>query len=393
MRSKLLFVIDSLGCGGAEKSLVSLLPLLNKEKYEIHLWMIHRGGVFEKLVPGNVIIEKTPASADNNWYKKRLAQLRYSILFRWNSFTKKKEHRAETLWKCTGNLQQVPSEEFDVAIAYQQGLPTYLVASKVRARKKIAWVNVNIFNAGYSADFNSVFYDKMDFIVPVSKDLETILLETYPQFSRRYVCIYDILNPELIRRNANEPIPEQELFNKSVTLVTVGRLAVQKNYLLAVEAAKILNEKGIDFRWIFVGEGSERPHIEQRIAQYGLEQRVVLLGLRTNPYPYMKHCSVYVQTSSFEGFGLTIAEAKILGKPVVSTDFDVVHDQIVHGQNGLIAEMTATSVAEQIIKILTDESLLNHIIENVRNEKNNTYLTEVIKAERIFDEDQNDNMS
>ena len=168
---------------------------------------------------------------------------------------------------------------------------------------------------------------------------------------------------------------------------------MQKNYLLAVEAAKILNEKGIDFRWFFVGEGSERPNIEQRIAQYGLEQRVVLLGLRTNPYPYMKHCSVYVQTSSFEGFGLTIAEAKILGKPVVSTDFDVVHDQIVHGQNGLIAEMTATSVAEQIIKILTDESLLNHIIENVRNEKNNTYLTEVIKAERIFDEDQNDNMS
>jgi glycosyltransferase involved in cell wall biosynthesis len=284
-------------------------------------------------------------------------------------------------------LQQVPSEEFDVAIAYQQGLPTYLVASKVRSRKKIAWVNVNIFNAGYSASFNSVFYDKMDFVVPVSKELETILQETYPQFSRKYVCIYDILNPELIRRNANEPIPEQELFNKSVTLVTVGRLAVQKNYLLAVEAAKILNEKGIDFKWIFVGEGSERPHIEQRIAQYGLEQRVVLLGLRTNPYPYMKHCSVYVQTSSFEGFGLTIAEAKILGKPVVSTDFDVVHDQIVHGQNGLIAEMTATSVAEQIIKMLTDESLLNHIIENVRNEKNNTYRTEVIKAERIFDED------
>ena len=89
--AKILFVIDSLGCGGAEKSLVSLLPLLNKEKYEIHLWMIHRGGVFEKLVPGNVIIEKTPASADNNWYKNRLAQLQYSILFRWNSFIKKRE--------------------------------------------------------------------------------------------------------------------------------------------------------------------------------------------------------------------------------------------------------------------------------------------------------------
>ena len=382
---KLLFVIDSLACGGAEKSLVSLLPLLNQERYEIHLWVLHRGGVFESLLPDYVIVEQEPHSQAWERLLYRIGMLRYSLTFRWNNLTGKREHGAEALWKSLGHSYPVPSRHYDVAIAYQQGLPTYLVATKIRASKKIAWVNVNIFNAGYSAGFNSAFYDKMDYIVPVSKDLESILQDTYPQFSRKYVCVYDILNPGLIRRNAAEPIPEEEIFNKPVTLVTVGRLAVQKNYLLAVEAAKILNEKGIDFGWFFVGEGSERPNIEQRIAQYGLEQRVLLLGLHTNPYPYIGRCSVYVQSSSFEGFGLTIAEAKILGKPVVSTNFDVVHDQLTHEQNGLIADMTAESVAENIIRLLEDTGLRNRIINNLENESNTTYLTEVEKVEQLLD--------
>lgn len=388
MKKKVLFVIDSLGCGGAEKSLISLLPLLNKEKYEIHLWIIHRGGVFESLLPEDIILEKAPVYSKGQSLKCRLAKLRYSVTYRLNTVLRKKEHRAETLWKCIGDAQQVPGAEFDVAVAYQQGLPTYIVATKINARQKVAWVNVNIFNAGYNKDFNADFYAKMDYIVPVSRDLNAILQEKYPQFVGKYVCIYDILNPDIIKRNAEESMVEQNLFtHQQITLVTVGRLAIQKNYLLAVDAAKMLNDEGVDFRWFFVGEGSERPNIEQRIAQYGLGDRVILLGLRTNPYPYMKNCSIYVQTSSFEGFGLTIAEAKILGKPVVSTNFDVVRDQLVHEQNGLIAEMSAKSVAEQVVRLLTDESLCKHILENVKNEHNLTYLTEVKKAERIFDED------
>ena len=114
---------------------------------------------------------------------------------------------------------------------------------------------------------------------------------------------------------------------------------------------------------------------------------MILLGMRTNPYPYMAHCDIYVQTSSFEGFGMTIAEAKILGKPVVSTNFDVVHDQLVHEQNGLIAEMTPESVADSVIRLLTDNSLRGRIVDNVKKEENITYITEVKKVEKILDED------
>ena len=251
----------------------------------------------------------------------------------------------------------------------------------------MAWVNVNIFNAGYHADFNARFYEKLVRIVPVSQDLENILRENYPQFNHKYVCVYDILNPQIIRHNAEDNLKELGLFDKHPIIVTVGRLVPQKNYLLAVETAKVLNEKGVDFRWFFVGEGSERPQIEHQILQYGLNDKVFLLGMQTNPYPFMAHCDIYVQTSSFEGFGLTIAEAKILGKPVVSTNFDVVHDQITHEQNGLIAEMTAEALANNILRILKEDSLRIRIVDNVRKEHNTTYLTEVKKVEQLLDAD------
>lgn len=387
MKKKILFVIDSLVCGGAEKSLVSLLPLLSREKYEIHLWILHRGEVLEKLLTNDVIVEQEPKYCMTERIKMQLAQIRYSVLFRLIAFLGKKEHMAETLWRCVENIYKVPEELYDIAVAYQQGLPTYLVATKINAYKRIAWINADIFAAGYSDSFNIKFYNKLDVIVPVSNKLEAILIDRYPQYKAKYRCIYDILNPELIMRQSHESVKETALWNNKTVIVTTGRLAVAKNHLLAVEAAKQIQEQGYDFIWLFVGEGEERSNIEKLIQKYGLEKQVIILGERTNPYPYMASSTIYVQTSSFEGYGLTIAEAKILGKPIVSTNFDVVYDQLKHGENGLIADMTPESVANNIIRMIEDTRLRNYIVDNVKKEKNTTYMTEIRKIEFLFDAD------
>ena len=176
MKKKILFVIDSLRCGGAEKSLVSLLPLLNREKYEIHLWMLCRGGVFESLLPDNVNIVEEPTynPLEKLWFL--ISHYRYSFTFRFLEMIGKHEHKAETLWKCMGSAYNVPDEHYDIAVAYQQGFPTFLVATKIKATKKVAWVNINLFNARYNPKFIVSYYDKMDTIVPVSKELETVLI-------------------------------------------------------------------------------------------------------------------------------------------------------------------------------------------------------------------------
>ena len=250
---KVLFVIDSLNCGGAEKSLVSLLPLLDRAKYEVHLWMLHRGGVFETLLPENVIVEQVPTYTSWESFKMRMGFFLYSFLLRWNRIIGKKEHGAELLWKCVGRTYKGLDGEYDVAIAYQQGLPTYLIASKIQATKKIAWINVNIFNSGYNAEYNQSFYDAFDVLVPVSKELEKILIERYPQYKNKYHCVYDIINPQIIKTQAREIIAEQMDSKDRVVLATTGRLVPQKNHLLAVEIAKILRDRGIRFLWYFIG--------------------------------------------------------------------------------------------------------------------------------------------
>jgi glycosyltransferase involved in cell wall biosynthesis len=100
-----------------------------------------------------------------------------------------------------------------------------------------------------------------------------------------------------------------------------------------------------------------------------LREDFVLLGAKLNPYPYLKNCTIYVQTSKFEGFGTTVVEARMLNKPIVTTNFDVVCEQIKDGKNGLIVEMNADAVCEGILKLVEDEGLVKSMVECLKKEK------------------------
>ena len=384
-----MFIIDSLTCGGAEKSLVSLLPLLDREKYELHLWMLSRGGEFESLLPADVIVEHGPRRSKMGKLKSFLGQVMFSFMLRFNRCIGHKEHPAETLWKSKGWAMTGIPGEWDVAIAYQQGLPTYLVANKVKAKHKLAWINVDIFKAGYNVVFNLRHLNKMDHVIAVSQTLSSMIAKHMTTIAPKLVTILDVLNPQLITTLADAEIPP-DLPNHdmgSCPLLTVARVSPQKNYLLAVETASALRAKGIDFHWIFVGDGPDMLKVKSRIDELKLNDIVIPLGVRTNPYPYMKACDVYVQTSSFEGFGLTVGEAKILHKPIVSTNFTVVTNQLTDGKNGLIAEMNPESLSTAIIKMLKDPHLRQCVVENLKTEYNQTSVTEVKKVEQLLDED------
>lgn len=386
MKKRVLFVIDSLTCGGAEKSLVSLLPLLNREKYELCIWMRMQGGAFAPLLPQDVQIVNNPKYCAFEALCLKIGQLMFSFKLRWNKIIKKQEHLAETLWKCQGWAMKVPEGKWDIVVAYQQGVPTYLVADKFRDCKKLAWVNVDIFNAGYSTSFNKHFYQKFDDICPVSDALHKMLSNKLPEFTNKYNTIWDIINPDVTRKLAEETCENLKKKNNECVLVTTGRLVPQKGYDIAIAAAAVLKQKGVYFKWYFIGEGPERSKIEAAIKEQELENNVILLGLQTNPFKFMTQADVYVQTSKWEGFGMTIAEAKILGKPVVSTNFEVVNNQITNGVNGLIAEMNGESVAEAIYRMITDSHLRNSIIESVKKENFTRHITECKKVEQLFDE-------
>lgn len=384
---KVLFLIDSLNCGGAERSLISLLPLLDHSAYEVHLMMVRRGGVFEKFIPPTVKVIPFPKTG-GVWFT--ICQLWFSLKLRLLSLFGIKRHGAEVRWQCMNWAYPPLKEKYDVAVAYQQGFPTYYVAKKVKAERKLAWINVDLTKAGYRESYNRPFYNCFDIICPVSDVLQEMLTRTNYADKNKLHTVYDILNVELIKAMSKEtlymPFNQKQIESSKelYRIVTVGRMVLQKNYPLAVRTAKLLKDKGLGFKWLFVGEGNDRQKVESLIQEFGLQKYIYLMGMQPNPYPYMAACDIYVQTSSFEGFGLTLTEARILNKPVVSTNFPVVYDQIKDGENGLIAEMNPESLADKILLLVNNQELRKHIIEKTKTEVNETAKTESAKVNNLL---------
>ena len=196
MKKKLLFIIDSLNSGGAEKSLISLLPLIDYARYDVDLIIFKRGGVYENYVPKEVRI------VDYDLYESNLLgkmkELFCHALLSPQLRLNKKRHGAEIHWRTMYRFYHDFPGEYDAAIAYQQGVPTFFVATKVNAKKKLAWINADIFAAGYDLEYCRQFYEQMDSIIAVSKKLENLLCAKTPWMMDRLNCVYDIINPDVI---------------------------------------------------------------------------------------------------------------------------------------------------------------------------------------------------
>lgn len=369
MKKSLLFVINSMGCGGAEKSLLSLLSLLDYDSCDVTLLMFRRGGMFEELLPPQVKIhneldytifcETSLASRLCSLDLRSLsARIRTSLFLRKNAAAGRPLHDAQAYWKYSSAAFDPLPEHYDAAIAWGQGTPTHFVAEKVSADKRLAWVNVNYEAAGHNADFDKPYYGKYDKIVCVSPELNSIFNCVFPEYDDKTLTIFDINNPKTIldmsRRACS--LPDEN----GLTLVTVGRLVSQKGYDIAAKAALILKQRGLHFHWYIVGGGNAAP-IEKDISEYGIGDCFTLLGTKSNPYSYMKKADIYVQTSKSEGYCLTLAEARMLNIPCVTTRFDVVYAQMIDGENGLVVDMTPEAVAGGIIRLASDKELYRHI--------------------------------
>lgn len=381
MKKKLLFVIDSLPCAGAEKSLITLLSQLDYEQYEVDLQLFAYGWTLDELVPKEVNF-LPPLSYTNysnqslkqmilncrnlTQFKMIVARLRYSLFIRKGHLTN--AQMARLYWQSIGSVIEKNEKVYDVAISYAQGIPTFYVADKTRAAKKYAWVNVSYTLGEEDRLFQEKYYQAYERIVAVSESAEEIFLESFPMFKDRMTIIYDINDYQMIKQ-MSELEPEFKLDVPHLKLLTIGRLDHQKGYDIALEAARLLKERGILFTWYVLGKGGLYDEIKQTIQKYGLEKEFILLGITANPYPMIKQCDIYVQTSKFEGYGLAIAEARMLNKPVVTTKFDAVFNQMVHEKNGLVTPMDGVGVADGIERLLKEPDLYHAIVDYLNQEK------------------------
>ena len=364
----ILFFIESLHCGGAEKSLVTLLQNIDYSIYQVDLLLIKKGGEFEKFVPKQVtIIHKDIYS--KNPLKHALSRLHFWFLKKINQ--NKPYNSAHTFWTVFNKSIPEHKKKYDVAIGYSQGFATYYVVNKINAEKKYAWLNIDYAHAKHYAAFDYDYYSKLDQVVCVSPECEKSLLDEMKTIGKALLTniLKDITDDSIVNNLSKESKGFSEK-NNAFTLLTVCRLAKQKGLHLAVNACEILKNKGVAFKWYIVGEGTERLFLENEIKNKGLENHLILLGFKENPYPYMKTCDVYVQTSLFEGLGLTVIEAAILHKPIVTTNFPTASSIITHNKTGLICKMDGDAIATSILKYITDAPFTEKIVSNLSKVKN-----------------------
>lgn len=378
MKKKLLFVIDSLGIGGAEKSLVTLLNCIDYNKFDVELQLFSRGGAFEKYVPKEVKFLEIPIylkfcskhifSQLFN-FRMTFSRLYYSMILRLNKKTTHPD-KARLFWHATSNVFFSNNTIYDVAIAYSQGVPTFYVIDKVSALKKIAWVNSSLLIKGKTLNFNYRYYNKFNHIVAVSQSAKEILHKNFSNIKYKILVISDIIDTKFINQLSQEKISDISISSELPILLTVARLNNRhKGYDIALEACKILHQRGVGFTWYAVGEGAYHQEMNKFIKQYNLEDKFILLGAKVNPYPYFRACDLYVQTSRHEGFGLSIAEARILNKPVVTTEFDAVWNQMVQGKNGIVVPIDAIAVADAIQDLIESPEKMKAISDFQKTEK------------------------
>ncbi len=382
MKKKLLFMIDSLAIGGAQKSLVSLLPLLDRDKYDITLLTEGQGGAFEKLVPQWVSLVYYDQSGALRGIRGKIARYAYSVALRLD----RSRNRQELRWDTQRRWLAALPGRYDVAIAYGQGFTTFFVANRVDARRKYAWINADITSDGTTLPYVEQFYRQYDGIVAVSPNLASKIARVFPGLTERLHTVRDVVSDTLVRAMAaDQPADAHGTEAGVLRLTTVGRISTEKGYDLLVDAARELDRRGVPFVWKAIGWGTDEPVIRQAIARSGLQQRVQLLGSKENPYPYMRSCDIYVQPSRLEGYGITVAEAKILHKPIVCTCFDVVTDQITDGVNGLVAQMSGESIAQKIIALRDDNALRDRLVASLQQEHNTSAVTELAKVNRLLE--------
>ncbi len=369
MKKQLLFVINHLTIGGIQKTLISALKAIDYDKYDVTVYLRKNR---KDLLP---LIDKRATVIINNdtnkYYRKpRAIWLQmlieiYKLTGRKQNAEKAKKDLSELINSYCMKYEHktfFSDKKFDTAIAYANGYPAYFVADYINADEKIIFFHTSTNDL---PEVHKKFISKFNKAAAVHDGLTELISEWYLCLEGKISIVENFVDADSLKKQASEK-SIATLDNKTV-LCSCGRFAPVKGFDLAVESARILKEKGIEFLWYFVGDGPERNNLEKKIAEYGLENNIIITGMQKNPYPYMATCNIYVQPSYEEAWGLTIAEAHRLNKSVITTATVGGKKLVEDNKNGLICEIKPEAIAKSIIALINDKEKLDEIINNLKS--------------------------
>ncbi|EKY29022.1 glycosyltransferase, group 1 family protein [Clostridium celatum DSM 1785] len=367
--------------GGVERSLISMLNNFDYENNEVDLMLYRHTGDFMNLLTDKVNLLEEHKSYST--FRKGIGQTikegkvflgASRLLAKLIGELSKKDNKNNTesvvqmqlMWKYALPFLPKLDKEYDVAISYLW--PHYFVAEKVKAKTKIAWIHTDYSTIETDIKMDLKMWNKFDYIMAVSEECKNAFLKKYPSLHNKVKVMENITSPDFIRRMSEEKVDDDISKDNSFKLLSVARLSHAKGIDNAVRALRVLHDRGFtNIKWYVVGYGGDEAIIKELIEENNLKDSFILLGKKTNPYPYMKVCDIYVQPSRYEGKAVTVGEAQILGKPVIITNYTTAKSQVRENIDGYICELSIDGIANGVEKLYRNKELKEKLANNSRN--------------------------
>ena len=386
MKKRIFISMHYLELGGAETALIGLLNAMDYSRYEVDLFLHSHQGEMIQFIPKEVnllpeikeysVIEKPMTIAlKAGCFRVVLARLKAKKQFK-RYLKRMGLKESASAFQYVGNAVTpvLPSleymGEYDLAVSFLN--PHNIVRDKVKAKKKICWIHTDYTRIDINTEIELPVWASYDHVISISPDVTRTFLQVFPSLRDKIIEMENILSPEFVRKRAKEFDASTEMRGNGVKLLSIGRFCEAKNYDNVPDICRRIREEGINLYWFLIGYGDDSL-IRQRIHEAGMEDYVIILGKRSNPYPYIRACDIYAQPSRYEGKSVTVREAQMLCKPVVITDYPTAKSQIKHGVDGIIVPMDNEGCANGMADFILNHQLQQQIVDYLRkNDFGNT---------------------
>jgi len=371
---RILIVYPDMSVGGSTTSLLGILNNIDYEKYSIDLLLYRNSGDFFNHLPKNVKI-LPQACKVNSVYDERMMKIfsPKSLFMRikaGHAARKLKRPIVKSQIMCYENARHSRriDDEYDIAVAFLEGWPCDYVSKYINAKNKIAWIHVDYLAAGFEPEYDRKMFREFKKIVCVSDKCVEVFQSCFPDMKERVVAIENISSPEMIKELSKQKIPDLQLDPEKINLVTVCRINfTHKGLDRGVEAFKKLRDidRINNLCWYIIGDGDDEIALANMVRKYDLDDRIVLLKMKINPFPYVVNMDAFFLPSRYEGKPMAVTEALILGIPVIVTNYASAQTQVNNGVTGIILENSSDGVYTSLKELANGEKL-KEIRNNLR---------------------------
>ena len=360
MKKTILIFHFSMNAAGSETALLSYLKVIDYSKYEVILMLLDKSGILLEQVPNEVLIKeiKFKNKFFQYAYKPKNGKITFlqfitKLIRNLLNILIGQEKMDNYVLK---NVEYVKSADIVIDFAGYGSILTKIASNYELSSIKGTWIHAEEMDwiknvTGHLYKFNKIFC--------VSKSCCQKIQELCPNIKDKCEVLYNIVDYKKILEQSNEIINDEFFSTKnSYKILTIARLTEQKGVDIAIKAAKLLADKNLNFKWYIMGKGPDYKLLKKEVDKLGLENNFIFMGIRNNPYPYLKGTDLYVQPSRFEGLSVAVTEAKLLKCKIIVSDIPSMKEIIQNNIDGYVIRLEPVELANIIEEVILEKRKL-----------------------------------